>query len=138
MMNNIQPKEHFITKTVVKSSCLDVLGYFSIRELFDVPDSDDMYEIDKNFGLASDNESISIEDVVGVLNSLKDLGATHVQIDYHSDHVEYMFDGIKFEKSDSETIERYKKYHEDLNSLREELDVKRKEVMLLESKIRNL
>jgi hypothetical protein len=87
--------------------------YDEIREEFgfDYEKHDEFCEIPRSFGNA-DTEPINIDDVINILSDLKEMGSTHVQMEYDSDHYEYMFSGMKIQLADEKLIAKYEKHRE--------------------------
>jgi len=67
---------------------------------------DEFVEITKGRGSA-DSHPIRIDKMIEILQSLKSDGCSHVEIEYHCDHIGYDISGSKIEKSSSEDIESY-------------------------------
>ena len=105
MENNV-----YISKEVVDDIYSGELD-FLLREEFgyDYDKHDHLHEIYRSFGRA-DSEPININQAIDILTKLKEKGSTHVQIEYHRDHIEYIFSGIKIQKADSDLNEKFERH----------------------------
>jgi len=81
-----------------------------------------------------DGSPIRINEVIRILSKLKEKGATHVEITWHCDHLEYEFHGMEIrkatdeemaeeqkrldEKSEAAKAERIKKLQEEIEALK--------------------
>jgi hypothetical protein len=87
-------------------------------EFFTSDEADEEYptyiEIDRpRFG-GGEGIPIRIDDVIEILNGLKEKGATHVQMDWHCDHLEYEFYGLEVRKAtEKEMEEESERLHEE-------------------------
>ena len=131
MKNNV-----YVTLELVKNVRSERV-YDEIREEFgfDYEKHDDFCEIPRSFGSA-DTEPIKIDDVIKILTDLKEMGSTHVQMEYDCDHYEYTFSGMKIQLAEERLINKYLKHCEkeknidvkisDLNKQIRELQQERK------------
>lgn len=104
----------YITKTKINHTELDELDYELQNEFdYDEYKHDDFVEIKVDHGY-SDCEVVNIDTLIDRLISIKNAGATHVEVDYHSDHIAYDITGYKIELSSQDLIDKYE------NSLRKE------------------
>jgi len=87
---------------------------------FDYQVNSAFIEIQTVFGQADLGGPILIEDLITLLKNLKEMGSTHVEIDYHIDHGEYLLSGYIIEESSEEEIAKWKvnKTQMDLRNLR--------------------
>jgi len=127
---------HYITKTLIEDITRDELD-IPFREKFgvdyDSDDIDDLVEIEKGVGQVYDNHPIQIDDVISILQSMKDKGANYVQISYHTDHFGYEFSAFNIEPSTVGEIEDYKNAKEAKKQA-----AKQKEIDRLQKQIENL
>lgn len=80
----------YIEKTLVCETHIDDLDH-ALREEFgyDYSNEDtDFITIEPEYGRA-DGYPIRIDELVTILKSMQDKGATHVELDYHCDHIGY-------------------------------------------------
>lgn len=56
-----------------------------------------------------DTQPIPIDKLLGILQKMKEKGATHVEIDFHWDHVTYEIAAYEFSKASPEQIAEYEK-----------------------------
>jgi hypothetical protein len=91
------------------------IGDFSYSELdfelhekfgFDYDTHSDFVELERGHGRA-DNEPIDIDLLLKSVNELKNHGATHVSLSYHSDHIGYEISGYRITDADPALIEEY-------------------------------
>lgn len=102
-MNNI-----YVTKTLIgndNQSELDFVLYDDFGFSYDTHDQ--FNEIEKGKGYYADANPIKIDDMIKVLQGLKDRGATHVQIEEHCDHQGYDISGFEIRFSTQEEIDEY-------------------------------
>jgi len=130
----------YVTKILLATDSETELD-FENREKFGWEDWDkqDYAEIKKNY---TDNgqEPIEIDKMVKILQDSKDrLGATHVNVEYHTDHHGYYFSIFKMRKSTQEEIDGYesrKKEIEKLDNEINDLQGKMEKLMKLRRKIK--
>lgn len=97
----------YITKKHIKNSNQSELDFELHEEFgFNYENYDEFVEITKGRGSA-DSYPIRIDKMIEILQSLKSDGCSHVEIEYHYDHIGYDISGSKIEKSSSEDIESY-------------------------------
>ena len=72
----------------------------------------------------ADGYPIAIDRIIDKLNEMKSKGATHVELDYHCDHIGYLIDGYKLtEATEDEVIEtKMKRFPEYMEKVREQLE----------------
>ena len=100
-------KKIYINKTVVSDHNFSELDFDLQEEFgFNYEEFDDLVEIQKGHGHA-DAYPIKIDRMIQALESLKNLGATHVELEYHCDHIGYDITGYEIKLSSNEDIERY-------------------------------
>lgn len=56
---------------------------------------------------SADGFSISIDRMIETLNELKTRGATHVEMNYHEDHIGYQISGYKIDHAEPALVEAY-------------------------------
>jgi hypothetical protein len=102
-------KNVYVTKTLIgndNQSELDFVLYdefgFSYNDI-----SDRFVEIEKVKGYYANSTPIKIDDMISILQSLKQKGSTHVQIEDHCDHHGYDISGFEIRLSTNEEIEDY-------------------------------
>ena len=74
-----------------------------------------------------------IDDMIAELQNIKSKGCTHASIDYHEDHIGYIFEGYKIEKM---TPKEVKELEEKKRKERERL--KEERIKILEKSLLNL
>jgi len=76
------------------------------------------------------NTPMPIDDAIRIIQELKDKGANYIEMDYHCDHVSYLFSGFEIRKATKEEIDGEQKRLDDmeksknlkrLNELKEEI-----------------
>ena len=73
---------------------------------FESGDDDEFIVIKKGHG-AADGYPIKIDRMIEALTTLKNSGATHVELDYHVDHIGYEISGYEIRKATPEETEAY-------------------------------
>lgn len=80
---------------------------------------------------------IKINEVIKILNDMKEKGATHVEIDYHVDHRSYIFNGVEIrkatEKECSDTLKKLKEIQQ--QKKKEQIEKYKREIDKLENEI---
>lgn len=102
-------KDTFITKVHVMDIESEDLHY-KLQEEFkfvDIFDGTSFTEIQNTYGKADNDAPIKIDDMINMLNSLKENGCTHVEVDYHTDHIEYQLSGYIIEHSTKSEIKQW-------------------------------
>lgn len=97
----------YITKELVDDvefSELDIAFKESFG--FNYDEMNDLIEIQTGYGDA-DGISAPIDMIIQALQSMKDKGATHVEMNYHCDHYGYEISGYKITPSTPEQIAIY-------------------------------
>ena len=97
-------------------------------------------EIDKNYPewvsqggdpRSGNNTPMPIDDALRIIQEMKDKGANFIEIDYHCDHITYLFSGFEIRKATEEEIKEEQKRLDDieksnrlkrLNELKEEIE----------------
>ncbi|MEN9446387.1 MAG: hypothetical protein RL728_899 [Bacteroidota bacterium] len=101
----------YITKELIANESLSELD-FELRNKFNFEYDDldsQFFEINKGgYGYAN-AEPIEIDVLIDILSSLKNKGATHVQIEDHCDHQGYDVSGFNIKNSTQEEIDEYDK-----------------------------
>jgi len=83
-------------------------GFFGIPD-DDHPDYDWVRDYEQHRIYWKENEHISVEGLQKVVDEMKAMGATHVQIYPHGDHESYYFTGVKLELMDEEVVKERKR-----------------------------
>lgn len=86
--NNIYVKKKLVYDNEISELDFELHGEFG----FDYEESDDF--IIQHEGGDNEGYPIKIESVIQELVNMKECGATHVAIDYHCDHIGYIFEGF--------------------------------------------
>jgi hypothetical protein len=110
----------FITKTLIKNDNQSELDFVLQNEFdFDYDKNSDFVEIlTKNFrAYHADGDPIRIDDMIKVLQNLKDSGSTHVQIETHHDHHGYDISGFEIRLSTQEEIDKFNSEMESRNKI---------------------
>jgi hypothetical protein len=131
-------KEIMVSVEVVEDIFSEDVRY-SLRKKFgfDFENGDEFYEIPRSFGVA-DSEPIDIDEAITILQRLKSKNSTHVQIEYHSDHQEYIFSGMKIELATDDLIAKYKEYWVKRKELETLVNSKELEIREIKKQIKNL
>jgi len=97
-------KKVYVTKTHVDDFSVDELDFVLHDEFgFDYEVHDDFEVIRKGDG-RNEGFPIKIDTMIEKLNKLKTDGATHVELDYHCDHIGYDVSVFEIRKSTEEEI----------------------------------
>jgi len=73
---------------------------------FDMDKFEDFIEIKMGNG-GSDGYPIKIDRMIELLKAMKENGSTHVELDYHCDHIGYVVSGYEMRPSTQEEIAAY-------------------------------
>jgi hypothetical protein len=98
----------YVTKTLIgndNQSELDFVLYDDFGFSYDTHDK--FVEIQKGKGYYADATPIKIDDMIKILQSLKEKGATHVQLEDHCDHQGYDISGFEIRLSNHDEIVEY-------------------------------
>lgn len=98
----------YVTKTLIgndNQSELDFVLYDDFGFSYDT--HDEFVEIQKGKGYYADATPIKIDDMIKILQSLKEKGATHVQLEDHCDHQGYDISGFEIRLSNHDEIVEY-------------------------------
>jgi hypothetical protein len=127
MKNNV-----YVSTELVKNVTSERV-YDEIREEFgfDYEKHDDYCEIPRSFG-AADGEPMNIDAAIKILSDLKEMGSTHVQMEYDTDHYEYIFSGMKIQLADEKLIAKYEKHQEKERNIDDKIALLNKEIRELE------
>jgi hypothetical protein len=99
----------YITKKHINNKNQSELDFELQDEFgFNYDDYDEFVEIEKGHGSA-DSHPIKIDKMIEILQSLKNEGCSHVQIEYHCDHIGYDISGFEINLSNNDDIESYKR-----------------------------
>ena len=79
----------------------DLYGEFG----FDYDTHSSFIEIPIGGDVYTDAHPINIDRMIKILTRMKSKGATHVEIDYHADHIGYMISGFEITPSKQKDIE---------------------------------
>ena len=85
----------------INNSGVDVPTYIEFIE-----NEQDDYELD--------GHPINIDRLINTLQGLKENGATHVQMEYHCDHISYPIQGYKLSVSTEEEVSNHMKKEEEV------------------------
>jgi len=124
----------YLTKKNIVDNELSEIDFDFYKEFeidTDLEDEDEgfnEYEYVINQYGSSDGFPIKIERVIEHLKKIKKAGCNYVEIEYHCDHIGYLFSGFKIEEATEEQISTYKNKQEDTEK-------KNKEIAVLESEI---
>ena len=104
-------------------------------ELFTEEETDEEFpeEILVNAEYGSDARPINIDELQKLIDELKEKGCTHVEIDYHCDHLNYDLYGYEIRRATKEELEAETKKEEESIKKRKE-----KEIENLKNKIKDL
>ena len=114
------------SKMFVKKTHIDDFGFseldFDLHEEFnfDYNELDEFDEICSGQGDA-DGYPIKIDRVIEALTALKNLGATHVEMDYHCDHIGYEISGYEIRLATEDEVKTFT----DVENARKEKELKR-------------
>jgi hypothetical protein len=91
----------YITKKHINNKNQSELDFELQDEFgFNYDDYDEFVEIEKGHGSA-DSHPIKIDKMIEILQSLKNEGCSHVQIEYHCDHIGYDISGFEINSFNS-------------------------------------
>lgn len=127
-----------------------IFDYQSIKETDDGITSQPVYDLigeDIDFDIRYINKqhettsgSISIDRVISGLNTMKDEGSTHVEIDFHGGHDSYIFSGLTIRIASEEEEENFKL--ENIESKKAEIlkiiKLKQNELVSLEEELKRI
>jgi hypothetical protein len=103
----MEEKNIYITKKHIEDESFGELDFDLHEEFgFDYEKDDDFITLENGQGHA-DGYPIKIESMIETLQSLKDKGATHVELDYNCDHIGYEISGYSITPSTPEEITIY-------------------------------
>ncbi len=71
-------------------------------------EEDQIITFNEGYG-SPDSESIPIDILIGKLQKMKDAGATHVELEYHQDHLTYEIAGYQYSLASQSQIDEYLK-----------------------------
>jgi hypothetical protein len=91
-----KPTVHINTDDLISLIESDILGQEDVDD-----DHNEIYEGNTIYV----NDPIKIDDLIMILNGLKDEGSNYVAIDFHSDHREYEIDGQEIRLATQEEID---------------------------------
>lgn len=99
----------YITKKHISNKNQPELDFELQNEFgFSYDEYDEFVEIQKGHGSA-DSHPINIDKMIEILKSLKNEGCSHVQIEYHPDHIGYDISGFDLKLSNTDDIELYER-----------------------------
>ena len=99
----------YVTKTLIDGVSVSEID-FDLYEEFgvDISGDDELVILEANPDRGdADGYPINIDRMMKMLQDLKDSGSTHVELDYHCDHIGYNVDGYKYEKSTNPETDEY-------------------------------
>ena len=80
-----------------------------------------------------ESSPVSIDYVIDILEKLKKKGANYVEIMYHGDHIEYVFNGLEIHKMNQKELEEYENNIKLINN-----NIRNKEIAKLEEELQRL
>ena len=100
------------TKTYITKKLIDDISFseidFDLHSEFDFDYETDSEFIEIQIGQGiSDGYPINIDNMIKALEDLKKKGSTHVEINYHCDHIGYEISGYEIKRSNEEEISSY-------------------------------
>ncbi len=100
-------KNVYITKNIIGNESFSELDFVLQDEFeFNYEKQKDFIVIEKGIGNV-DGYPIKINTLIESLQDLKSKGTTHVELDYHCDHIGYDISGFNIIKSTKEEIDEY-------------------------------
>jgi hypothetical protein len=99
----------YVTKTLIENVDFDELDIDLQEEFefkFNYEDDDEFEVIDKGRGRA-DGYPVNIDRMIAKLQELKNAGSTHVELDYHCDHIGYEISGYEIRLSTEEEKQEF-------------------------------
>ena len=97
----------YIKKTLVEDHSFSEIDFDLNEEFgFDYDEHDELIEIVQGHGDA-DTYPIKIDRMIEALTALKNLGATHVELDYHCDHIGYEISGFEIRLATEDEVKIY-------------------------------
>jgi len=101
-------KNIYITKTLVEEENFSELDFVLQDKFgFDYEDGSDFIRIENGFGNTSEAFPIDIDTIITTLQTMKEKGATHVEIEHHVDHIGYDISSYNIRNSTAEEIKLY-------------------------------
>jgi hypothetical protein len=97
----------YVTKTIIKNESIEELDFVLYDEFgFDYENTDQFIEIQSKHGYAN-ADPIKIDELISILQELKNNGATHIEIEANCDHHGYDMTSYKIELSSDDDIKEY-------------------------------
>jgi hypothetical protein len=127
----------YITKKLIIGEITEELGPILEEEFGIDRDLDPFLEnfiIIEKGGLGVASYPIKIETLIRILQEMRDLGSTHVELDYHCDHNEYNLTGFHISESTEEEIREYEEEKENAKRIAEKRKALLKELYDLDGK----
>lgn len=112
----------YLQKIHIKEDSIDELD-FVLQDEFETDPNDRLHFIEVGKGSVY-THVINIDTFVKMLQDLKDQGATHIEMDYHEDHIGYDISAFEIRLSTEEEILSYVM----ANNAKREKDLKREEL----------
>lgn len=79
------------------------------------------------------NTPMPIDDALRIIQEMKDKGANFIEIDFHCDHITYLFSGFEIRKATKKEIEKENELRKEANDL-----LKKKKIQDLKDEIEKL
>jgi len=97
----------YVTKILKSDKEFAEIDFDFYKEFgFDMDKFEDFIEI-KMVNGGSDGYPIKIDRMIELLKAMKENGSTHVELDYHCDHIGYVVSGYEMRPSTQEEIAAY-------------------------------
>lgn len=98
----------YITKTLIKEESFSELDFELHDEFkFNYEDGGDFFTIENGQGNTGEAFPIKISTLIDTLQSMKENGATHVELEHHVDHIGYDISAFNIRKSTDEEVAVY-------------------------------
>ena len=81
-----------------------------------------------------ESHPINIDDVIKILENLKEKGSNYVEIMYHCDHIGYYFNGLDIHRSTNEEVTKEKEMLDAEAKAKKEAEIKALEIKLAKLK----
>jgi hypothetical protein len=118
-MNKVYVKKELIVDESFSELDFDLQNEFG----FDYDEHEEFVELSVGIGYA-DGYPIKIDRMIELLENMKTQGVTHIELDYHCDHIGYQVSGYSITEASKEEIENYeneKQSHHDKEKKRMDL-----------------
>lgn len=107
-MNN--KEQIYLTKELIDDIEISEIDFDFYDEVGHDYDKTELHIIENKSGRA-DAYPVKIDRIISILETMKNKGITHVEVDYHTDHIGYQFSGYLIRKSNKIEIIEFEEKH---------------------------